>query len=246
MVAISLILHFFIFAFFGLKATLFSTDTIQIDPSIKVTMVGLPDKIAHLPEPPTPKAEPLPPKPEEKAAPIPPKAEVKPVPAAKPVVLHPKVDTRDSLKSIKEMEKEEKRKEALQAIQNEVQAEEKKAERQAKVAQILKGNIVNNGSALHGLMKADFQEYIGDVQNHIHEHWNLPEWLTNANLKATVVVFLDSQGNVVKRAVRKSSGDERFDNYTLKAVDEASPFPKPPEKFVDLLKNDGIAIGFPQ
>lgn len=234
MIVASIALHIAVFIFFFVKASFFSGDPIDLDSTIRVDMVGLPDKVTQLPPAAKPKE--------------PPKAETKPeVKTVEPVVLHPtKPDTSAALKKIKEMAKEQERKRALEAIQQEVKADEQKAAREAKVNQILKGNAVNAGSALHGLQKSEFNDYASQVYADIHQHWNLPEFLKNDSLSATVVVYMNSLGVVIKRVVRKSSGNSQFDDLALKAVDEASPFPKPPDKFAGLVKDDGIVLGFPQ
>src|SRR6266404_5073659 len=88
MISISIAIHIAALLFFGVKASLFPTEALDLDSAIRVDMVGLPDKIAKLPE-----VKPLPQpmtKPEEKKSTS--KVEVKlkePVKPA-PVVLHSK------------------------------------------------------------------------------------------------------------------------------------------------------------
>jgi colicin import membrane protein len=232
MVIASLVIHFVALAFFGIKASLFPQESLNLDSAIKVDMVALPDKVAQLPVP-------VPAKPvETKALP---KPEVK----SKVVVIKP-ATKQSALDKIKKLQREEDEKKVLKNIEEEVARDDEKTARQAKLNKLLKGNAISPGTALHGLVKSEFNEYVGEIQNHVKEHWNLPEWLQNDNLKATVVVYIDFRGVVIKRVLDKSSGDSRFDGYALKAVDEASPFPQPPPKFVDMVKGDGITLGFPQ
>jgi colicin import membrane protein len=236
MVIASLVIHFVALAFFGIKASLFPQESLNLDAAIRVDMVALPDKVAQLP---VPAPAPVPQKPVEAKAP--PKPEVK----SKPVVIKP-VTKQSALDKIKKLQREEDEKKVLKNIEEEVARDEEKAARQAKLNKLLKGNAISPGTALHGLVKTEFNEYIGEIQNHVKEHWNLPEWLQNDNLKATVVVYIDFRGVVIRRVLEKSSGDSRFDGFALKAVDDASPFPQPPSKFVDMVKGDGITLGFPQ
>jgi colicin import membrane protein len=240
MVLLSVAIHLGLLIFFGLKAALFPNDTFNLDSAIRVDMVALPDKMTSLPnkvQAPAP------------VVPTQPKQEVKPLTKVEvpkqAVVLKPTTKAK-TLEKIKKLEREEREKKVLENIQQEVAQEEAKTARQAKLRQLLKGNAVSPGTALHGLDKTDFNEYLGELHNHVQEHWNLPEWLQNDTLKATVIVYIDFRGVVIKRVLEKSSGDSRFDNYALKAVDEASPFPQPPAKFVDVVKVDGIVLGFPQ
>ena len=152
------------------------------------------------------------------------------------------------LDKIKQLEKEERRKNRLEEIEKEVRQEEakEKQKRQEKAKQaLIKGNVASPGNALHGLQKLEFDEYKGSIQAHVYEHWALPEWLKTRNLKASVVVYIDETGNITKRDFIKTSGDEAFDDYVLKAVDESSPFPRPPDRLKDVLKYQGLVLGFP-
>jgi len=126
-----------------------------------------------------------------------------------------------------------------------VAKDEAKEERQAKLNKLIKGNAVSPGTALHGLAKTEFNEYLGSLQNHAHERWSLPEWLQNDSLKASILVYIDFRGTVIKRMLVSASGDSRFDDYALKLVDEASPFPPPPPKFVDVVRVNGVTLQFP-
>jgi colicin import membrane protein len=171
-----------------------------------------------------------------------------PAPPAKPKdqSIDLKKKKTSSIEKIKQFEKEERKRKALESIRDEVRKQDLQ-EKSEKVKKLLaKGNVISAGTALTGTAKTEFNEYIGVLHSTVQEHWNLPEWLSNANLKATVVVYLDSQGNIKKRAIEKSSGDSRFDQYSLKAVDDSAPFPPPPEKFRDIVSADGIRFRFPQ
>lgn len=248
MMATSAILHLALFLAFAVKAVIMPSESLNLDPSIRVDMVDLPDKIAELPEekkpePAVPKAAEPPKKPEkvEKAEKAPPKEA--------PVVLNPNKKAREkALDKIRKMQKEERRKKALEEIEKEVAAQEAKdrAARQAKVREALvKGNIISPGTALKGLLKTEFNEYLAQIHNQVKKHWNLPEWIRSDNLKAVVVAYVDYRGVVMKTVIEKSSGDQRFDDFARKAVEDASPLPKPPEKFVDMVRIQGIALGFP-
>ncbi len=227
MVFFSLGLHLALFLFFGLKAVLFPSPSLTLDAAIKVDIVALPDKLQKLPEPQAPQM-----------AKVPALSKTQKTVAIKSTA-------NKVIEKIKKQERAEREKKLLDNLKNEVAQEEAKEQRQAKLAKLLKGNAVSSGSALHGLAKSEFNEYLSSLQAHVHEHWNLPEWLQNDNLKASVTVFIDFRGVVLKRTLVNSSGDSRFDGFALKAVDEASPFPQPPPRFVDIVKADGITLKFP-
>jgi colicin import membrane protein len=237
MVWFSIAAHIALILFFGLKAALFPNESLSLDAAIKVDLVGLPDKVQALPEKSAPAPAPAVPVPPPLPAKVEPKVELK----TKPVVLKPT----KALDKIKKLEREEREKKVLDSLKEEVAQEEAKEERQAKLSKLLKGNAVSPGSALHGIAKDQFNEYLGALQNHVHEHWNLPEWLQNDTLKASVKVYIDYRGVVTKRVLVTSSGDSHFDDLALKAVDEAGQFPQPPPKFVDMVKVDGITLKFP-
>ena len=72
---------------------------------------------------------------------------------------------------------------------------------------------------------------------HIQSHWKLPQWLAISEQLATVVkVYLDADGYVIERQLIESSGDPRFDQIVLSAIDTASPFPPPEDKFINIVR----------
>lgn len=230
MVTVSAVIHFSIFIFIILKSFLLPSTPINLESAVRVDIVGLPDKVTQLPPKEAPKANVMP------APKVEPKTEA----------VSLKKSKQSAIDRIKEFEKEERRKKSIESIQEDVKKQEM-AERSEKARKILvKGNVINPGTALTGLAKAEFGGYVSELHSHVQSYWNLPEWLRDAKLKATVVVFIDGSGKVIKRHLERSSGDERFDDLAIKAVDDASPFPKPPEKFVDVLRVNGFRCGFPE
>ena len=111
---------------------------------------------------------------------------------------------------------------------------------------LVKGNRIAPGTALEGLDKLDYNNYIGVLHSHIQSYWELPQWLAvSDNLNTVVKVYLDPRGYVIKRELIKSSGDTRFDQIVLTAIDRASPFPKPEDKFVDIVYSGIILTAKP-
>ena len=111
---------------------------------------------------------------------------------------------------------------------------------------IIKGNRIAPGTALEGLDKLDYDNYIGILHNHIQSYWELPQWLAvSDNLSTVVKVYLDANGYVINRELMRSSGDTRFDQIVLTAIDKASPFPKPEEKFIDMVYSGIILTAKP-
>jgi len=235
---VSTVAHVALVAFFLLRAYMAPNEIIDMKDSIRVDIVGLPEKAQSLPEqapaptpaaPPAPVAAPKPPPP--KPLPAKPKA-----PEPPKVDLHPKKDLAKSEKSalskIKAMT-------ALENMKNEV-AKEKAAAKQ------VRGNQVNAGNALTGTDKIDYRAYYGDVKTKVVQNWSLPQWLINSPFKGSARVFIDENGAIKKRSIEKSSGNSEFDDHMLDAIDKSAPFPAPPANLRGVLANEGIIFAFPQ
>lgn len=259
MVLVSAILHAAFFLSVTVKTYFFPSEPIDLEQAIRVDLVGLPDKVQELPElnapkesapvekaPPEP-VKPEPPKPEPAKPKLPPKEIAKPAAKAPPLVI-PKPDAKqvkqkksleDAMSKIRQLEEQEAQEQAAAA-------ERQRQERLARAKQaLIRGNVVSPGNSLTGIQKAQFDDYIGQVKQHMQRVWALPSWLGGANLKATAVIYLNPNGQVTRREIVRSSGDPRFDAYVLQTIDSASPFPRPPEKFVDYVQVNGLGLRFP-
>lgn len=112
--------------------------------------------------------------------------------------------------------------------------------------QSFKGNILNPGTALKGLHRIQHNTYLNKVDSHVKQYWNLPQWLSEGDFKAHVVVYLDKRGFVTKVSFSKPSKNSLFDKKIVEAIRKASPFPEPPQKFENILAVDGIELRFPE
>ena len=251
---ISLIAHALVFAGFTLRTVFYSDSADEVPDAIRVDMVGLPDKKpAELPAPsaPEPPPKPEPPKPapapEEKPQP---KVEVK-KPA--PIPVKPEAPKVNLEKTRKDQASALKRLEALDRIERmEKNASTPKAApsnpvmtNQPAASSVVRGNQVSAGAALSGLARADHASYLATVQQYMKRHWNLPQWMANANYSARVKIYIDSGGNVTKKVLLRPSGNGDFDDRVLAAVEAASPLPKPPSDLVNVLAVDGFDADFP-
>ena len=90
-----------------------------------------------------------------------------------------------------------------------------------------------------------FDAYISDLDRQIKKYWALPEWLARGQLTARAMVRIDSSGQVVEKRITRSSGNSTYDSLILKAIEDATPFPVPPEKFQGILGSEGVIFGFP-
>jgi colicin import membrane protein len=147
-------------------------------------------------------------------------------------------------KNIKQIKKSQKqaldRIKALMAIEDSLKKQEERPAAQ------IKGNRISPGTALAGLDKMEYLDYIGELDSHVKQHWTLPEWLADGDFSARAHVKIDEFGYVVHKKIIRSSNNPTYDSLVMKAIDDASPFPKPPDQYADLVKVDGIVFGFPE
>jgi TonB family protein len=241
---ISIAFHLIAIGAFTLKAVFYPPDAIDLQDAIRVDIVALPDKQAALPPEPIPAPAPqaIATPPPKVAEPEPPAPKPEPIKeAAKPKPELPKpTETKkiDLTKSKQEQAAALKRLEALQRIQN--MERNKPVEQPA--PQPVRGNQVSSGDALRGLARMEHQAYLGTIKTAVKSHWNLPGWMTTANLSARVRLYVDANGNVIKKMISKSSGNEEYDARALGAVEAASPLPVPPESLTGVLAVDGIEV----
>lgn len=237
-VAISTVAHVALVAFFLFRAYMAPSEIIDLKQSIRVDIVGLPEKAQTLPEQAPPPA-PATPAPAPVAAKPPPP---KPLPAKPKAPEPPKVDLhpkKDLAKSEKNALSKIKAMAALDKIQNEV-AKEKAASKP------VRGNQVNAGNSLTGTDKIDYQAYYTDVKTKLVQNWSLPQWLINSPFKGSARVLIDENGAIKKRQIEKSSGNSEFDDHMLDAIDRSAPFPAPPARLRGVLSVEGIVFAFPQ
>ena len=243
-IGVSVALHLFVLAVLTVRAVFYPNEPMMLERAIRVDMVGLPEK-----------KQTLPPEVKEiiKEAPPPPKQveEVKPVEAPKPKALPEKPKAvkieNDKVSLDKAKQKQDaalKRLEALQRIESQMKESKAKAQANAK-PQPVRGNEVSPGSSLTGIAKIENDNYLTDLDEHVKKYWDLPNFLARANLSASVIVYVDAGGNVVKKVLAKSSGNEIFDESVMASVQKASPFPAPPRRLVNVFMVDGIQLGFP-
>jgi colicin import membrane protein len=227
--------------FIVLTRVLFAPTNIplEIRHAIRVDVVGLPDKIMEAPAP-TPVAAPPPAVTAPKVHELP-KKEAPPKLETKPTV-NINAKKADLAKNQKKALEQLKAMDALERIKSEVSAEK----RREKIGQIIKGARVNQGTSLTGLEKIDFDRYFDQMESHLREHWNLPQWLEDASFKAQALVVLDENGNVIRKQLVKSSGNSVFDANVLDAIDKSSPFPAPPQRLQGVLSTRGVVFNFPE
>lgn len=229
--------HSLIAVFMFFRIFFFPAESIDLRESIRVDIVGLPEKMTE-----PPKLEP----PGESTPPA--KAEIKkvePTPkAVAPTVPSPKAK-KDLAKSQKDilakLNKSVKMDNALDKIK-----ESLKKDSDGKQGSKIAGNTVSQGNSLTGLQRLDFDRYISDVRTQVYNRWNIPQWLADANFKAQIRVIIDERGYVIKKVMLRSSGNEVFDGKVHEAIDGSSPFPPPPDRLRGFLSTNGAVFNFPE
>jgi colicin import membrane protein len=235
----SLALHILIVLVFTVKTFFFPSEPVIFESAIRVDIVGLPDKKQYLEQDQITAPAPTPAPPKAEALPKVDESKTEPMPAPKPI---PKTPPKENLKAAQRKALEKlKALEALSSIQDEVQ-EQSKPRGQAPIA----GNAISQGGALKGIQQNQIMGYVSVVERNVKSNWDLPQWMSEAKLKAKAIMFIDKKGFVTKRMILTSSGNPTYDDLVLRAIDRSSPFPAPPAMFVDLFSTKGIQLGFPE
>lgn len=236
----SITAHVAVVAVFVLRMVVYPSEPLKLDDAIRVDIVALPDKAAKLPS--VPVVEPAPPPPAPQPEPAAPPQPAPPVEAVKPIAKTVKPETpKINLKKTKKAQDDAmKRLEALEKIERMTKSQSPAGTRPAPV----KGNQISRGGSLTGVIRLEQQGYLESVHSVVQARWNLPSFLSGANLKARVRIFVDGKGNVIKRTITQSSGNDIFDARLLAAIDASSPLQAPPESLVNILETDGLELGF--
>jgi TonB family protein len=211
---VSIALHVSVVLFHVIQVNLFPSEVIDLQDSIRVDMVAMPDLITEQVEPePTP--EPLPVT-EKKS----------------PAIEKPKSNTKElqraALEKIQAQTALEKIKQEVKARQDKPTAEKPPEPTVNKPT--YKGNVISSGNAFTGVARLRVNEYLLTLTRKVRAQFFVPEWMDDETLRASVVIELDRMGNLVKRTLTVSSGNSVFDSACLTAVENANPFPAPPSE----------------
>lgn len=231
-------LHAGVLAFFLLNVVFFPDEALMVGSALRVDLVALPDKI----------------KPNERVevASEPAKAAAKekleaskqaPSQVEEKAVSIKKNQTKDAASDAKKRQADAlnklKQLSALEDIENQVKSEKTRTI-------VAKGNQISSGSDLKGVAGLQHEAYVGSLENHVRKFWAIPQWLAAKKLRTRVKVKMDAQGNLTKKEIVESSGNSAFDEAVMETLTKASPVPKPPEKFRQLLEHQGVIMGFPE
>lgn len=234
--------HLALFLCFGVKILIFPdlTDLDQ-DGTIKVDMVALPNmndnkkivKPETTKKPEETKSEPV--KPVEKTKPVEkPTVNKKPEPK-KPESTEPKLDESDAFSKLQELQALKK----LSAKKEPTTAEPEISDTS------IKGNRIAVGDSITGTNRIQYDNYKQILHNAVKNKWNLPSWIQDGNLSAEALIKISESGHITEQILTTSSGNSMYDKYVLQAITEASPFPAPPDKFVNIVGVKGVVLRFP-
>ncbi len=121
---------------------------------------------------------------------------------------------------------EEKREERLlekklSALSSMVREKQKKKEESSRQGPQTEGNQQQDEA---------LRAYCAAIWEAVREHWSFPEhFMDQPGLMCIIVVRIQSDGTTGKMWFEKKSSNELFDRSAMRAVEEASPFPKIPK-----------------
>lgn len=229
-----------------------------------ISIVSLPDTASPSPAVATPPGKTITPEVTKRIAPnvIPVEKNVKAASSPKKAVsLHPR-----KKKLIKKKKRVNKQKSDQQRIQREKQRrleaakrEQNRLEEEARRAaedlkreqQLLSSTPVaqpgksSKGSPLRGRSSSSNlslleNRYFASITGRILQFWALPEYMQQkSNLSATVVVTVNRDGTVANMFFEQKSGNQVFDQFVRRTLEQASPLPPIPAA----LKKQRIEIG---
>ena len=113
---------------------------------------------------------------------------------------------------------------------------------------LLEGNKLSKGTSVKGRYQSDvaeFDVYVLNLPNLIRPFWKLPSFLREQDLMARVIIYINSQGEVVHHRFVDKSGNDEFDSRAIKAIEDSKPFPIPDPEIRDRLLSEGVILGFP-
>lgn len=93
----------------------------------------------------------------------------------------------------------------------------------------------------------EYIKYQAMVRGKIIRAWVVPSVYTDESGKrysTTIVVMINMDGEVTSANFSKMSGNSSFDSSAKRAVLNASPFPRPPDRIVWEATNEGFGIEF--
>ena len=102
----------------------------------------------------------------------------------------------------------------------------------------------SNSSQLTTEQISEISYYANQISSQIRRNWKLPSYLINKVLTTQVEIKIDSIGRIIYKKIILSSGDDVYDSFVLKAIERASPYPRPFPSVQKIIEN-GIVLNVP-
>jgi len=74
---------------------------------------------------------------------------------------------------------------------------------------------------------SELSYYARQITDQTKRNWKLPSYLTNEDITTQIEIKINSEGILIYKEILSSSGNELYDSFVLKAIERASPYPKP-------------------
>lgn len=82
-----------------------------------------------------------------------------------------------------------------------------------------------------GGLKSKYPAYYSIIHDRIRDNWVYPEGFDYKKVSVIVSIKIDRGGSLLELLLEESSGNKRFDESLMSAVQKASPFPPLPHEF---------------
>ena len=145
----------------------------------------------------------------------------------------------------------ETRKEAPPAEENSLELGKKEVIRDIKKESVLRNIKKTAGTSAEpaskepgpGIISLVLDVYYRTISKRIQKNlFLLPNIDSSAFLAAQVNFYMRENGEVYDVGIERSSGNEKFDSYCIKAVNAASPLPVPPTELRERIKSEFFII----
>ncbi|MCX8030498.1 MAG: TonB family protein [Thermodesulfovibrionales bacterium] len=89
--------------------------------------------------------------------------------------------------------------------------------------------INSNSTKETSPISTNLNDYYNLIMNKIRQQWILPESLS-VKSETIISIKIAKDGNVKIEKIEKSSGNNLFDRYAIRAINKANPLPPPPQE----------------
>lgn len=114
---------------------------------------------------------------------------------------------------------------------------------------LLAGNKVQQGTLLQGEEVSqdlsEFEQYISEVTEKVRFNWKLPSYLKDTTLKCRIQLYINARGMVEMSKIVESSGNEEYDSWALRSIQDALPFKEPGANVLPELLRGRFILGYP-